>query len=184
MILEIIFIIIAVSYILLWIIELIGLHRFNLRFYNYGFKVYEKTLKHKFSNWNNLDDIYTEKEGKYVFLSDSKVGYFVSRLSYFRSYSLFAFSRGLPVTIFGKIRDENNEIKVTFYIPYRIVIVISLWFLAFILISIFTWTWLALAIGIFGVLFSILMILLIRPFYEGKMLVMTDEVLGILKIRK
>ena len=115
---------------------------------------------------------------------DSKVGYFVSRLSYFRSYSLFAFSRGLPVTIFGKIRDENNEIKVTFYIPYRIVIVISLWFLAFILISIFTWTWLALAIGIFGVLFSILMILLIRPFYEGKMLVMTDEVLGILKIRK
>ena len=83
-----------------------------MRFYNYGFKVYEKTLKHKFSNWNNLDDIYTEKEGKYVFLSDSKVGYFVSRLSYFRSYSLFAFSRGLPVTIFGKIRDENNEIKV------------------------------------------------------------------------
>jgi hypothetical protein len=155
-----------------------------LRFYNYGFKVYEKTLKHKFSNWNNLDDMYTEKEGKYVFLSDSKVGYFVSRLSYFRSYSLFAFSRGLPVTIFGKIRDENNEIKVTFYIPYRIVIVISLWFLAFILISIFTWTWLALAIGIFGVLFSILMILLVRPFYEGKMLVMTDEVLGILKIRK
>ena len=67
--LEIIFIIIAVSYILLWIIELIGLHRFNLRFYNYGFKVYEKTLKHKFSNWNNLDDIYNKV---YKFYSDKE----------------------------------------------------------------------------------------------------------------
>jgi len=182
--LNVILIIVATIYVLLWIIELVGLQLFNLRFFNYGFKIYEKTLKHKFSNWNNLDDIYSEKEGRYVFLSDVKVGYFVSKFYYFRNYSPIASFRGIPLTIFGKIREENNEIKLTFYISYRIVFLISSWFLAFILVPIFTWTLEALAIGIFGILFSTLMIFLIKPFYEGKMLMMFDEVSHILKIRK
>lgn len=182
--LNVILIIVATIYVLLWIIELVGLHRFNLRFFNNGFKVYQKIFKHKFSNWNNLDDIYSEKEGRYVFLSDVKVGYFVSKFYYFRIYSAIASSNGIPLTLFGKIKDENNELKLTFYISYRIVFLISSWFLAFILVPIFTWTLEALAIGILGILFSILMIFLIRPFYEGKMLMMADEVSNILKIRK
>jgi len=182
--LNVILIIVATIYVLLWIIELVGLHRFNLRFFSKGFKVYEKIVKYKFSNWNNLDDIYSEKEGRYVFLSDEKVGYFVSKFYYHKIYSPIASFRGIPLTIFGKIKDENNEIKLTFYISYRIAILISAWFLAIILVSIFAWTLEALALGIFGILFSSLMIYLIKPFYKGKILMMVDEVSDILKIRK
>ena len=176
---------IAISiYILLSVIELIGLHRFNLRFYNYGFKIFEKSIKHKFSNWNDLDEIYTEKEGEYVFLPDMKVGYFVTNFYFYRVYSPFAYSRGIPLTIFGKIYDENNEVKLLFYISYRVVSIIVSWLLAIILISILSWTLMGLAIGVFGILFSLGLLYVAKLFYQGKMLVMTEEVSKILKIRK
>jgi len=171
-------------YIILSIIELIGLHRFNLRFYNYGFKIFEKIIEHKFSNWKDLDEIYTEKEGKYVFIPDMKIGYFVTNFNFYRNYSPIAFSRGIPLTIFGKINDENNEVKLTFYISFRVVFLIVSWILTVILISIFSWTLMSLAIGVFGVIFSLGMLFVAKLFYQGKMLVMTDEISNILKIRK
>ena len=176
---------IAISfYIVLSIVELIGLHRFNLRFYNYGFKIFEKNIKYKFSNWNNLDDIYTKKEGKYVFIPEVKVGYFVTNFSFYRVYSPIAYSSGIPLTIFGKIKDENNEVKVSFYISYRVVSILVFWFLTIILISIFSWTLMALAIGIFGILFTLGLLFVVKIFYEGKILMMTEEISTILKIRK
>jgi len=171
-------------YIILSIIELIGLHRFNLRFYNYGFKIFEKNIKHKFSNWKDLDEIYTEKEGEYVFIPDMKFGYFVTNFDFYRIYSPIAYSRGIPLTIFGKINDENNEVKLSFYISYRVVFIIVSWFLAIIMISIFSWTLMGLAIGVFGVKFTLGMLFVAKLFYQGKMLMMTDEVSNILKIRK
>jgi len=176
---------IAISfYIVLSIVELIGLHRFNLRFYNYGFKIFEKNIKHKFSNWNDLDEIYTEKEGEYVFLPEMKIGYFVTNFNFYRVYSPFVTSSGIPLTIFGKINDENNEVKLSFYISFRVVFIIAFWFLTIILISIFSWTLMALGIGTFGILFSLGMLFVAKLFYQGKMLVMTDEISNILKIRK
>lgn len=176
---------IAISiYILLSIIELMGLHRFNLRFYNYGFKIFEKNIKHKFSNWKDLDEVYTEKEGEYVFIPDMKVGYFVTNFYFYRVYSPIAYSRGIPLTIFGKINDENNEVKLSFYISFRVVFIIVSWFLAIILISIFSWTLMALAIGAFGIIITFGMLFVAKLFYQGKMLMMTDEISNILKIRK
>jgi len=176
---------IAISiYILLSIIELIGLHRFNLRFYNYGFKIFEKNIKYKFSNWNNLDEIYTKKEGKYVFIPEEKVGYFVTNFNFYRVYSPIVITSGIPLTIFGKIKDENNEVKLAFYISYRVVSILGLWFLTIILISIFSCTLMALAIGIFGIIFTLGLLFVVKIFYEGKMLMMIDEISNVLRIRK
>lgn len=171
-------------YILLSIIELIGLYRYNLRFYNNGFKIFEKNLKFKFSNWKGLDGDYSEKEGKYIFIPEFKVGYLITKFNYFRVYSPIAFSSGLPLTIFGKFTEKNNEINVSFYISYRIAFLIALWFLAIILISLFAWNLMALGIGIFGIVFSLFLLYIAKLFYQGKMLTMTDELSKILKIRK
>lgn len=171
-------------YILLSIIELIGLHRFNLRFYDYGFKIFEKSIKHKFSNWKNLDEVYTEKEGKYLLISEMKVGYFVTNFNFFQSYSPIASFRGIPLTIFGKINENKNELKLSFYISYRVVFIIISWFLAIILISVSTWSLIGLGIGIFGILLSLGMLFGVKLFYQGKILMMTDETSNILKTRK
>jgi len=177
--------VIAISiYTLLSIIELIGLHRFNLRFYKCGFRIFEKNIKHKFSNWKDLEAIYAEKEGEYVFIPDMKVGYFITNFNFYRVYSPIAYTRGIPLTIFGKINDENNEVKLLFYISFRVVYIIVTWFVAIILISILAWTLIALAIGVFGVIFSLGLLYVAKLFYQGKMLVMTDEISEILKIRK
>jgi len=182
--LNLILVIVVSIYSLLSLIEIIGLHRFNLRFYKYGFKIFEKNIKHKFSNWKDLDEVYAEKEGKYIFIPDMKVGYFVTNFDFYRVYSPIAYSKGIPLTIFGKINDENNEVKLSFYISFRVVLIIVTWFVVIILISIFLWTLIALAIGVFGIIFSLGMLFIAKLFFQGKMLVMTDEITNILKIRK
>lgn len=171
-------------YILLSAIELIGLHRFNLKFYNNGFKVFEKSIKYKFSNWKDVGEIYQEREGEYVFITSMKVGYFVTNFNFYRNYILFARSVGIPLTIFGKIIDENNEVKLLFYISYRIVFMIVSWFLVIILLSAFSWTLIGLMVGAFGIVFTLVMLYFAKLFYRGKMLMMADEIATILKIRE
>ena len=181
---NLILVVASAIYILLSIIELIGLHRFNLRFYNYGFKIFEKNIKHRAINWNDLDEIYREEEGEYVFIPDMKVGYFVTNFNFYRIYSPIASSRGIPLTIFGKITDETNEVKLSFYISFRVVFIIGSWFLILILISILSWNLMALMIGIFGIIFSLGVLYVAKLFYQGKMLVMMDELSNILKNKK
>ena len=173
-----------VIYVVATIIELSGLHRFNLRFFNNGFKIYKRVISHHFSNWSDLDGIYSEKEGNYVFLPESRIGYFVSRFIFFKSYSLIAYSRGLPLTIFGRFVESDNKLEITYFISYRLVSLISIWLLIWTVLPILTGKLLTIGIGIAGVLFTLLILYLFYTFQQGKMLIMSDEIEKILKIKK
>ncbi len=77
-----------IAWFTLTIFELIKLHRFNLRFFDYGFTILKKEINLRFINWKNFDGIYEEKEGKYVFIPDMKTGYFVTIFRFYRRYGL------------------------------------------------------------------------------------------------
>jgi hypothetical protein len=171
-------------YIITTIFELVKLHRFDLKYFNYGFKIFKKVIDHKFSNWNNLDGIYEEKEGKYVFLPEMKIGYFITKFRFFKSYSLIAHSSGLPLTIFGKFEEIENKLIMTYFISYRLVILISMWLIIWTVLPIMTGKLLGFAIGIGGILFTLLILYVVNMFQQGKMLIMSDEVSKILKIKK
>jgi len=176
--------ILLLIYVVLTIIELIGLHRFKLQFYNKGFKIFRKEIAIKFSNWNYLDGIYSEKEGNYVFIPEMKVGYFVTRMRYYRRYSLFAFSRGIPLTIFGQFIERENKLEIIYFISYRLVVLIFLWLVTWIVLPIMTWNLIGIGVGIGGILFTLFFIYLANMFQQGKMLIISDEISKILKIRK
>ncbi len=178
-------------YFLVSIIELIGLHRFNLKFYNHGFKILEKTIKYKCLDWKSLNEIYTEEVGEYVFIADMKVGYFVTNVNFYSTYRLFTFFRfiyyrGTPITIFGKITDENSEIIISFYISYRLVFVVVLWLLAIIATSVYitvlTWTFDGLIMGVIGLILSLGIWYIAKLYYRFKTARMIDEIVNILRI--
>lgn len=177
-------IIVVTTYIVFTIIELIGLYSFNLNFYNRGFKVYEKKLKYRFSNWNDLEDKYSEDEGIFVFLSEMKVGYFISRFFYLRSYNVFAVFSGISLTIFGKIKEDKGDLLITFFISYRVVILTLSIIIGIILITIFSMSLNSMLIGVGAIGVILIFILIVRTFYKGKFYTMIDEIVNILKIRK
>jgi hypothetical protein len=175
---------ILIIYVVATIIELVGLYRFNLRFFDNGFKIYKREISHQFSNWSNLDGIYSEKEGNYVFLPEYKIGYFVSRLRFYRNYSIFAYSRGLPLIIFGRFTDSDNKLEITYFISYRLVFLITIWLLIWTVLPISTGKLLTIVLGVAGVSFTLLILYFIYIFQQGKMLIMSDEIEKILKIKK
>ena len=181
---EIILVSLLVIYVVATIIELTGLHRFNLRYFGNGFKIYKREISYHFSNWTNLDGIYSEKEGNYVFLPELKMGYFVSRYRFFRSYSLIAYSRGFPLTIFGRFNESDNKLEITYFISYRLVILISIWLLIWTGLPILTGKLLSIGIGVAGILFTTFMLYIVYTFQQGKMLVMSDEIEKILKVKR
>jgi len=179
----IVFLGILLVYILLTIIEIVGLHRFDLKYYQRGFKIFRKEKKIRFSNWNNLDGIYTQDEGKYVFVPDMRIGYFVTRFRFYRKYSLFAYSKGFPLTIYGSFYEQDNKLTITYFISYRLFALILLWFFVWTVLSIVSMSWIGLVVGVFGVLISALFIYLIKIFQTGKMLTMFDEIVKILIVK-
>lgn len=181
---ETILISLLVIYLTVTIIELTGLHRFNLRYFDYGFKIYKREISHHFRNWTNLDGIYSEKEGNYVFLPDLRMGYFVSRFIVFRNPNFFVFYRGVPLTIFGKFLESENRLEITYFISYRLVFLISIWLIVWTVFPILTGSLLSIGIGIAGILFTSLILYLVYTFQQGKMLIISDEIEKILKVRK
>lgn len=174
--------ILFISYIIWTIIELICLHKFNLKSFNYGVKVFEKDLNFKHINWDNLDEFYTEKLAEYVFIQEYRIGYFVSNLSFYQYYSPLASSRGMSLTIFGKIEEVEKKLRISFYISYRLIALLIL-FLAlsiFILIVTFSLITALVIFGSWGGLF--LAYKIISVFQQGKMLTMVDEIKSILRV--
>lgn len=174
--------ILFLSYIIWTIIELICLHRFNLKSFNYGVKVFQKELNFKHINWDNLDEYYTEHLAEYVFLQEYKIGYFVSNLSFDQYYSPLASSKGMSLTIFGKIEVIEHKLKISFYISYRLIALLILFIVLCIVAIIATSSLFStlFIIGICGILFIPFKI--ISVFQQGKMLTMVDEIKGILRI--
>lgn len=170
-------------YLVLSIVELTAIYRFNLKFFNYGFKIHEERITYKHLKWNNLEDIYVENEGQYVFIPQTTVGYFVTNFYFQRVYSLFASYRGIPLVLYGKINNQKGEIVVSFHISYRVVSVIVLWFLLLIVASVASWTLIGLGVGVFAILFSIGFLYLIRFFQLNKIIRIVDEISGILNLR-
>ncbi len=176
---------ILILYIITYVIETINLHKFNIKIFNYGLTIFQKELKIKFSNWKNLYEIEERKEGKYVFIENYKTGYFVTKFRFFRQYSLFARSSSLfPLNIFGNFSENENTIKIEFKISYRIVVFVVLWLLPWIILPFLSMDLLSFGVGIGGIVFTALILYFARIFLEGRMLMMTDEITEILKVKK
>lgn len=172
-----------IMYLVVTIIELTGLYRFNLRYFDNGFKIYKREISLHFSNWTGLDGIYSEKEGNYVFLPQLRVGYFISRFIFYRN-SLFVFYSGVPLTIFGRFEEIENKLEITYSISYRLVFLISIWLITWTVFPILTGSFLSIGIGIGGIVFTLLILYIVYTFQQGKMLVMSDEIEKILKVKK
>lgn len=181
---ELIIIVFSIFYITISIIELIGLHKFNLNFYKRGFNIFNKEITIKSSNWKNLDGVYSEKAAKYVFIPDLKEGFFVTKFYFTKRYSVFASSQGFPLTIFGRFYIDDGKLFINYLISYRIIILIGLWFLFWVITSITSENLNGIGIGIAGILFSLFLLYIIKIFQMGKMLTMSDEIIKILNIKE
>jgi hypothetical protein len=171
----------------IWIIwyvsELIYLHSFNIRLFQFGSKIFTKKIRIEFSNWNNLDGIYSEKESKYVFIPELKTGYFVTNFYFFRFHSILYQSRGLPLTIFGKFELIDSCLKIEYRISYRITFFIGIIFLGVLTFTIASGNILSIGIGGFNILVFSGFLYLVYLYQQGRMLIISDEIVKLLKIK-
>jgi len=171
-------------YLLLTGIELFTLHSFNIRFFAFGLTIFKRNFKYRFSNWNYFNGIYSEKEARYVFIPGLRTGYFITKFDFYRNYSLIASSRGLPLTIFGRFKEVNNELFIEYRISYRLVLLFLILIGFLVIKPILTLNLIDLGIGIAILFFITVIALLIFLFQKGKMLTISDEIQKLLKIRK
>lgn len=175
-----------IIYVILTIVELTGLYRFNLRYYDRGFKIYKREIVCTFSNWRDLDGIYYGKEGNYVFLPELKMGYFITKYRFYKSNGLFGYQT-IPLTIYGSFEEGDELLGITYYISYRLVLLLSIWLIICTLLpifaGIFTGNWIAFVVALCGISVTFLIVYIVHTFQLGRMLIMSDEIAGILKIR-
>ena len=178
-----IFIILALVWIIASILELSYLYKFNLKGYTKGIVIHRKEIDVKFSNWNDFDGIYEDEEAKYVFIPDAKIGYFISRLRFYRQYSFFAHSYSLPFTIFGTFREENNKIHLEYRVSYRLLYLFIVILIPGILIPVIKGEYTEIGLGIFGILASSLILFITYLFKKNIMKIIKDETLNYLKVK-
>jgi hypothetical protein len=169
---------------MIWYVsELIYLHSFNIRLFQFGSKIFTKKIRIEFSNWNNLDGIYSEKESKYVFIPELRTGYFVTNFYFYRSHSIIYESRGLPLTIFGKFELIDSYLKIEYRISYRITFFIGIIFLGILTFTIASGNILSIGIGGLFVIVLSAFLYLAYLFQLGRMLIISDEIIKLLKIK-
>jgi len=169
-------------YLVCTLIEIINLNKFNIKFFDYGVTIFHKEINIHFSNWRYLDGIYEEKEGQYAFIPEMKMGYFKTIFNLYRSYGIFGGSL-FPTTIFGSFIEENGKLKIKYKVSYRIIFLISLFFIPWIIIPILQGSLLAILVGLGGILISSFLIYLFYFFKQGLMLIISDEIGNILNIK-
>jgi hypothetical protein len=77
------------------------------------------------SLWHDRDGVYQFKNGKYVFIPDLKIGYFVSRLSFYKHDGVFSSYFTIPFTVFGKFKESKNSILIEYYLSVRIAFLVG-----------------------------------------------------------
>lgn len=175
---------VIILYLIWTIIELKNLHKFNIGYFDRGFRIFRKEIKHRFSNWKYLDGIYEEPEGKYAFLPDLKIGFFVTKFEFYRRRNLFYQSRGFPLTIFGKIEEIDNKIELSYFISHRLFGLISLIYLGWISLPIIMRNWEVILFSLVGILITSLILYIVYRFKKWKMLLISDEIIKILKVKQ
>jgi hypothetical protein len=175
-----------IIYIILTIVELVGLYRFNLNYYDRGFKIYKREIACTFSNWRDLDGVYDGKEGSYVFLPEMGMGYFITKYSFYTRNGLWSYYT-IPMTIFGRFEEVDKQLEITYFISYRLVFLLSIWLILCTLLPIiaglFTGNWIAFVIALCGGSLSFLIVYIVHTFQQGRRLIMSDEIASLLKIR-
>lgn len=183
----VVFLTIILTWFIVTIIELVNLNRFNLKFFSYGKTIYKHEIKVKFTNWNYFDGIYEENEAKYVFIPNIKIGYFVTRFRFYRQHSILSSGIGMPLTIFGRFEENNGVLKINYKISYRLIFLILAWLTPWGAVSILSaikGNFLGLVVGVGGIGITILALYFIYIFQNGKILIISDEISRLLKIRK
>jgi len=175
---------VIVLYLIWTVIELKNLHKFNIGYFDRGFRIFSKEIKHRFLNWKYLDGIYEESVAKYAFLPDFKTGFFVTKFEFFRHRNFIYQSRGFPLTIFGKIEEKENKIELSYFISHRLFGLISLIYLGWISLPIITGKWEVILFSLVGILITTLILYIVYRFKKWKMILILEEIIKILKVKQ
>jgi hypothetical protein len=180
--------IILFSFLIIWFsltfYELINIHRFNLKFFDYGFRVWKKELSPGILKWDNLDGIYKKNEGKYVFIPELKIGYFVTRFYFVRRYGIVRVTNIFPITIFGIFSAVDGKLNIEYKISYRLISIIVSIILLWFYLPIWTKSFSALWASLVGVLLTCLILFIWYRFKRIKMILLANEIENLLKFRK
>ena len=180
-------IIIILSLLIVWfsltIFELTNIHRFNLKFFDYGFTILKREIDQKFINWNGFDGIYEEKEGKYVFIPEMRIGYFVTKFEFYRRYGLIGIWNIFPLTIFGHIKEIEGKLIIEYKISYRLVFLFAVIILFWLYLPILTEAFKVLLVSFVGILLTCLIVYIIFSIKKTKMFFIADEIKKLLKVK-
>lgn len=137
-----ILLLIGILYTIWCIVELYNLHRFNISFFNKGLKVYTSGFCNKLVDWENLNSVVSsDSECKYAFFESIRKGCFVTKFTIFKRTHVMAYSWGIPLTIYGIISEFENKVRVSFYISFRLAILVVMLNLFFIITVLFSGSW-------------------------------------------
>lgn len=174
----------ALTWIIWTIVELKNLHRFKLPYFNRGFKIMSRKVSLQQSVWNYHDGIYAEKEARYVFIPQYRVGYFVSHFSFYRHHNVFFSTKGVPLTLFGEFKEQERKLRIEYRISYRVAALIALWMTIWLVFPLLTGKILGVGIAIGGLLFNVLFLGIIYFYQRGKMLIISDEIEALLHTKR
>lgn len=144
----------------------------------------EKEIKFKFSNWENFDGIYEESEGEYVFISDLRVGYFVTNFRFFRRYGLIWISTIFPLTIFGQFREFEGNLIIEYKITLRLALLIGTCILSWFYLPFKANNITTLIAALIGASLTFLVVYVIFIFKKMKMILIAGEIKKLLKLKE
>lgn len=101
---------------------LVNVHKFNLSYYKLGIILFKRTIERTHCHWDNKDGIYSMNTANFVFIPEMRIGYFVTKFKIFKQNSIFSISRGLPLTMFGKFYENENQVEIIFKVSYGVLI--------------------------------------------------------------
>lgn len=176
--------VIILVYIIVSIVVLVNIYKFDLRFYKFGITIFTKSFQKQSYNWIDKDGVYFEKSSRYVFIPTMKLGYFVTRFVLFNSYSLFSYSIGLPLTVFGEFYECEGRINIIYKIYFGVLIfpvLLLIFLLVYMIMAIFGGNLTFALIGLFfsGITFTVFYVLF--QLQKSKFSIICDELQSLLK---
>ncbi len=182
-------VIILIVFLTCWLVvtvyELRNIHSFNLKFLDIGVTILRKEINPRFINWKGFDGIYEEKEGKFVFLPDLKIGYFVTIFRFYRRYGLIGGSYNIfPLTIFGSFAEIEGRLIIKYKVSYRLAFLVGFICILWFCIPILTMNFSSIIASIIGTALTCLITYLAYVFKKMKMKLLTDELKNLLNVKE